>query len=193
MWGILMWLYLQSYTSLPTKPAWPQHQQVLTKGPPPRWERNPLILSLLIFLSFSCFAQALGNSTILKKKKKSSQMCASRTCSFTILMCPESHANTIWICDVLVRETVSVKTADIQICKNRWTMLGVKSITVLLILMNSIIAIQLFRDKTIQSQMCSEKLDITGQTRDCASGSNASQGHYFFIGIMSLILNDYRF
>lgn len=55
---------------------------------------------------------------------------------------------------------------------------GMKSITVLLILMNSIIAIQLFRDKTIQSQMHSEKLDVTGQTRDCVSRSNASQGHY---------------
>lgn len=52
--------------SLPTKQAWPQHQQVLTKRPPPHWERNPLILSLLIFLSFRRFAQALGNSPVVK-------------------------------------------------------------------------------------------------------------------------------
>lgn len=65
-----MWAYLQSCASLPTKPAQPQYQQVLTKGLPPNWGRNPLISSLLIFLSascfYSCFAQAPGNSPLLK-------------------------------------------------------------------------------------------------------------------------------
>jgi len=64
-----MWAYLKSYTLLPTKPATPQYHKVLTKGSPPKWGRNPLISSLLIFLPSSCFylgfAQAPGNSPSL--------------------------------------------------------------------------------------------------------------------------------
>lgn len=122
----LMWTYLQSYASLPTKPARPQCQRVLTTWPPPNWGRNPLTSSLLIFLSASCFcscsAQAPGSPSLLKKLQK----CACRTRSVTILMYSESHANTIWVREVLVRETVSVKIADILIWKDRWTTLGWK-------------------------------------------------------------------
>jgi len=51
----------------------------------------------------------------------------------------------------------------------------VKSIIVLLIFMKGITAIQLFRNRTMQSQICSEKLDVTEQTHDCVPISNASQ------------------
>lgn len=110
---------LQNYASLPTKPAWPQH------GNNKCWLRGPRHNGWEIHWSHLCwsFCQllciGLGEFTSTEKLHK----CGSRTCSTTILMHSESHANTIWVCEVLVRETVPVKITDIQICKDRWAML----------------------------------------------------------------------